>query len=68
MSDYEHIILGEDKSVAVLTLNNPEKRNPLTDETKTEMISALGVVAQNDNIRALVITGPGPALCAGGDV
>ena len=68
MSDYEYIILEEDKGVAVLTLNNPENRNPLTDETKTEMISALGVVAQNDNIRALVITGTGPAFCAGGDV
>lgn len=68
MPAYENIILDEKEGVAVLTLNNPESRNPLTQETKTEMISALADVEQADEVRALVITGRGAAFCAGGDV
>jgi len=68
MPTYNNIILEEKEGVAVLTLNNPERRNPLTEETKTEMISALANVEQADEVRALVITGRGAAFCAGGDV
>jgi len=68
MESYKNIILEEKAGVAVLILNNPESRNPLTEETKTEMLEALVHVAQTDEIRALVMTGRGPAFCAGGDV
>ncbi|UCF85214.1 MAG: enoyl-CoA hydratase/isomerase family protein [Desulfobacteraceae bacterium] len=68
MVDYKTIILEERDGLAVLTLNNPENRNPLTEETKSELISALTHVAQTDELRALVITAKGTAFCAGGDV
>lgn len=68
MVTYKNIILEEEEGVAVLTLNNPEKRNPLTEETKEEIISALGEVERADKLRALLITGRGPAFCAGGDI
>jgi 2-(1,2-epoxy-1,2-dihydrophenyl)acetyl-CoA isomerase len=64
---YKNIILEEKEGVVVLTLNNPESRNPLTEETKEEMISALGEV-ERANQRALIITGRGSAFCAGGDI
>lgn len=67
MVTYKNILLEEKEGVAVLTLNNPENRNPLTEETKKEMISALGEVERTDKIRALIITGRGAAFCAGGD-
>ena len=67
MTAFENIILEDREGVAVLTLNNPENRNPLTAETKEEMISALDEVKGDDGLRALVITGRGPAFCAGGD-
>lgn len=68
MPSYKNIVFEEREGVAILTFNNPESRNPLTEETKTEMISALGAVAEADELRALVITGQGAAFCAGGDV
>jgi 2-(1,2-epoxy-1,2-dihydrophenyl)acetyl-CoA isomerase len=68
MTSYDNIILEEDSGVALLSLNNPESRNPLTDETKTEMISALDAIDKNPALRALVITGKGKAFCAGGDI
>lgn len=68
MPGYKNIILEEKEQVAVLTLNNPEIRNPLTDETKTEMIAALSEVESREELRALVITGQGAAFCAGGDI
>jgi 2-(1,2-epoxy-1,2-dihydrophenyl)acetyl-CoA isomerase len=68
MTSYDNIILEEDSGVAILFLNNPESRNPLTDETKTEMISALSEIGNNASLRSLVITGKGKAFCAGGDI
>jgi 2-(1,2-epoxy-1,2-dihydrophenyl)acetyl-CoA isomerase len=68
MTSYDNIILEEESGVAILTLNNPESRNPLTDETKTEMISALDEIDKNTALRAMVITGKGKAFCAGGDL
>lgn len=54
--------------VAVITLNRPEKRNALN----AEMINALGAAyAQCDldnAVRVLVLTGAGPAFCAGADL
>ncbi len=68
MTSYNNIILEEESGVAILSLNNPESRNPLTDETKTEMISALYEIGNDDALRSLVITGKGVAFCAGGDL
>ena len=68
MFNYKNIILEEKDGIAVLWLNNPENRNPLTEEAKSEFISALEYVAQTDELRALVISAKGTAFCAGGDV
>ncbi len=68
MPNYKNIILEKRDGVAVLTLNDPENRNPLTEETKREMVYALGEVEKADELRALVITGRGAAFCAGGDI
>jgi len=68
VGDYRNIIVEEKEHICFLTLNNPEKRNPLTDEAKNEMISALDHVDKSEDLRALVITGRGPAFCSGGDI
>lgn len=68
MATYNNIILEDREGVGILTLNNPESRNPLTEATKEEMISALSEVEHADDLRALIITGRGPAFCAGGDI
>ena len=68
MSDYQNIILEEKGALCILTLNKPESRNPLTEETKSEIISALDYVEKTQGIGALIITGRGDAFCAGGDI
>jgi enoyl-CoA hydratase/carnithine racemase len=54
--------------VAVIALNRPEVRNAVNETLCTEFIAALARVADDDAVRAVVITGNGPAFCAGGDI
>lgn len=65
---YETIRLDEHDGVAVLTLNQPEKRNAMTPDLTREYAAALEEVARRPEWRALVITGAGSAFCAGGDL
>ncbi|MAJ87859.1 MAG: enoyl-CoA hydratase [Porticoccaceae bacterium] len=54
--------------VAILTLNNPEKRNMLTLEV-CSMISAYVAEAEtSDRVKALIVTGTGSSFCAGGQL
>ena len=65
---YSDIVLSRSGSVGILTLNCPEKLNPLTPAMRSEMPEAISEIARDDEIRVLVITGAGRAFCSGGDV
>ncbi|MWA00948.1 enoyl-CoA hydratase [Actinomadura sp. LD22] len=54
--------------VMTLTLNRPEARNALSPELVTALDAALTRFEKDDGIRAAVITGRGPAFCAGLDL
>jgi 2-(1,2-epoxy-1,2-dihydrophenyl)acetyl-CoA isomerase len=54
--------------VAVLSFNQPDRRNALRDEMYVGFDRALPVVAADPAIGCLVVTGEGGAFCAGGDV
>jgi len=54
--------------VALLVLNRPERMNALNNELATALCGALERIAQDDSIRAVVLTGAGRAFCAGGDL
>ena len=54
--------------VAVLTLNDPDKRNAVTLAMNDEIIGALDEWESDDGIGALVVTGAPPAFCAGADL
>jgi enoyl-CoA hydratase/carnithine racemase len=62
------IELSINQSIATITLNRPEVRNAIDDETRGELIAALDRVNNDDAVRAAIITGNGPAFCAGGDI
>lgn len=62
------IELSSESGIATLALNRPEKRNAISDDMRRELVEALGRVAQDRSIRALVVTGNGKGFCAGGDV
>ena len=54
--------------VAVVTLNRPEKRNALSIELRLQLADALDTLAGDAALGAIVLTGAGPAFCAGMDV
>ncbi len=57
-----------DRGVAVARLNRPEVRNAIDDKTRAELREILDRAASDVDIKALVLTGNGPAFCAGGDI
>lgn len=66
--EYEAILLEVKDQVATITLNRPERMNAWTAEMAAELSHALGACNQNDEVRAVVITGAGRAFCAGADL
>jgi enoyl-CoA hydratase len=59
--------LEERDATAVLTLNRPDKRNALSAALREEIVRRLEGLEKNDAVRAVVLTGAGPAFCAGFD-
>jgi len=54
--------------IAWITLNQPEKRNALTDEIVAGLLGHLTTAIHDPRVRAIVITGAGTAFCAGADL
>ncbi|MGA2794544.1 MAG: enoyl-CoA hydratase-related protein, partial [Roseiarcus sp.] len=59
---------SEDGRVATITLNRPEKKNPLTFESYAELRDLFRDLAYASDVRAIVLTGAGDNFCSGGDV
>lgn len=54
--------------VAVVTLDRPERKNPLTFELYAELRDWFRGLRENDAVKAIVLTGAGGNFCSGGDV
>jgi enoyl-CoA hydratase/carnithine racemase len=54
--------------VGIITLNRPERKNPLTFESYAELRDFFRALVGVKEVRALVITGAGGNFCSGGDV
>jgi len=54
--------------VATVTLNRPEKKNPLTFESYAELRDTFRELVSVDQVKSVVITGAGGNFCSGGDV
>ncbi|WP_213879378.1 enoyl-CoA hydratase-related protein [Pseudomonas sp. dw_358] len=54
--------------VLTLTLNDPDRRNALSEPMVTELLEAFSRVAQDQSLRALVLRANGSAFCAGADL
>ena len=54
--------------VATITLNRPDKKNPLTFDSYAELRDLFLALQQASDVRAVVITGAGGNFCSGGDV
>ena len=57
-----------DGRVATITLDRPERKNPLTFESYAELTATFRTLATATDVRAVVLTGAGGNFCSGGDV
>ena len=64
----QHFLWRVEGKVGVLTLNRPEKKNPLTFESYAELRDLFRALAREDGVKAVVLTGAGGNFCSGGDV
>jgi 2-(1,2-epoxy-1,2-dihydrophenyl)acetyl-CoA isomerase len=65
---YKFLLYGHSEGTATICLNRPEVYNALNDEITFELQEALKVVAKEDAVRVVVLTGEGKAFCAGQDL
>ncbi len=54
--------------VAVITLNDPDRRNALNLDMNAEIVDALDAIEADESVGAGVVTGEPPAFCAGADL
>jgi len=64
----EHFLWSLNRGVATITLNRPERKNPLTFESYAEMRDLFRELVYIEEVKAVVITGAGGNFCSGGDV
>lgn len=67
--DPQHFLWNlDDQGVATVTLNRPERKNPLTFESYAELRDTFRGLIGADQVKAVIITGAGENFCSGGDV
>jgi enoyl-CoA hydratase/carnithine racemase len=65
----EQVLLTVDSHVAMITLNRPDQRNPLSAGMLRDLLTAFGWCQHEDDVRVVVLTGAGNrAFCAGADL
>jgi enoyl-CoA hydratase/carnithine racemase len=63
------LLFERDGPVVTLTMNEPERRNPLTGNTAVaDFLQAIDRIHDDPSVRCVILTGNGPSFCAGGDL
>jgi 2-(1,2-epoxy-1,2-dihydrophenyl)acetyl-CoA isomerase len=62
------VLVERDRAHAIVTLNDPEKLNPLSAPLTVRLRETLTELAADESLRAIVLTGADPAFSAGGDL
>ncbi len=67
---YEHLTfeLERDGTVAVVTLNRPQRRNALSLALMEDLVDCLGEVGRDGRVRAVVLAAAGKVFCSGHDL
>lgn len=70
LRDYKarHVLMTVAESIATITLNRPEKKNPLTFDSYDELTAIFAAARKDDSVHAFVISGAGGNFSSGGDV
>lgn len=65
----EFLIYEQEGPLVILTMNQPDKRNPLTGNTAiVEFVTAIDRIHADQRVRCVILTGNGPSFSAGGDI
>ncbi|MEO7965849.1 MAG: enoyl-CoA hydratase family protein [Gemmatimonadaceae bacterium] len=64
----QHVRWSVDGAVATITLDRPERKNPLTFDSYEELTEVFRTLVHVRDVKAVVITGAGGNFCSGGDV
>ncbi|MGF6350530.1 enoyl-CoA hydratase family protein [Variovorax sp. W2I14] len=64
----EHFAWSYDAGVGTVTLNRPERKNPLTFDSYAELRDLFRALNYATDVKAIVVTGAGGNFCSGGDV
>ena len=68
MPSYPHLRVERPvDGVALVTLDNPDLRNAMSDEMTASWVTAMAELAVDRSLRAVVVTGEGSAFCSGGN-
>jgi enoyl-CoA hydratase/carnithine racemase len=63
-----HVRWSVDGPVGTITLDRPDRKNPLTFESYAELRELFRALAHTEDVKAVVLTGAGGNFCSGGDV
>lgn len=66
--DFDNLLLEKDGPIAVLSVNRPKALNALNEDTLKDLDQAIDLVAADDEVKAVIITGTGNAFVAGADI
>lgn len=64
----EHVSLSVEGFVATITLNRPERKNPLTFESYAELVGLFRAAKSDESVKVFVLSGAGGNFSSGGDV
>lgn len=64
----QHFLLKVEGKVATITLNRPDRKNPLTFESYRELADFFYALQKDEEVKTVVVTGAGGNFCSGGDV
>ena len=63
-----HFVWQCDRGVATITLNRPERKNPLTFDSYAELRDLFGALKYASDVKVVLLVGAGDNFCSGGDV
>lgn len=64
----QHFLWEQDGDVGLVTLNRPDRKNPLTFDSYAELRDTFRALVGDETVKAVVISGQGGNFCSGGDV
>jgi len=68
MKEPKHFLWRTEGKVGVITLNRPDRKNPLTFDSYGELRDLFQSLGRERSVRTVVVTGEGGNFCSGGDV